>query len=814
MDFSQLIFGAVLQPEPALQKQAEAQLMGLLNDNPTAFLAQMAKMLAEDRFDSSMRQAAGTILKRSLRLPEKHWSRVPPDNRNEIKDLLLGNLVTSDKLAKRASADCISCVLALELPGNEWPTLIPVLANNTVHENVEIRQASIMTLGFVCEQVRETGAPMQRAEQETILAGIFKGITKQNPPEIQHTSLKALRDSVAFMQELFRMPGIKNLTFNTINELIMRESDQESKELCFQVLFELAKHCYTALEEDVDTITQLTAPFMTDGGSCSRLRKAAIEVWAVLAGEYKELKEAGTPAVNYAAKHETEMVQVMLKNLLFYEDEDEDMNGISDSAEQALCSIGEHCSEAAVGIVVNFISHTLNSDNPKMRRAGLLAFITVLDNAHKAHLQKLCMSGLGEFVARLQDGTVFVREAAAKTISKVAENFPECFFGRMEHYDEFDQVLFSLKDEVRVMRHTCWTLCYLAEAAQKQPCARFKDRTKRMIDLLLENAARGEEDEKERLIIDVCFMAIFNLVSTMASAPLSAEYAFFILGQLKSVVSKPINAKQEAYLFGMLTFLHCCLMQIQVDSVFVCPPELVSAAYATVMRLFQVLQDVSPEGMYVVSSVAAILKSDFLKLLNEFWPYVEHALARGNDLELVKGALGFVGDACRAVGATFESKLPPLLKLMNNFICNVEFDREGKITVFLTMADLVMNLGECLLPHITQFFQTFNLGISACLDFTIKKQEQDYVNTLKDVILESEMCVFHGLRKTTAAQNDAFVKHLHYVIDFLKFAGPACRGSLTSQEVKSMQAFLTKLKPDKDSQDCHNYVNRYIFHLP
>jgi hypothetical protein len=130
------------------------------------------------------------------------------------------------------------------------------------------------------------------------------------------------------------------------------------------------------------------------------------------------------------------MVQVMLKNLFYFEDEDDDMNGISDSAEQALTAAGEHLSEGAVSIVINFISHTISSpDNAKMRRAGLIAFITILDNGNKAHIQKLCMTGLGEFINRLGDAQPFVREAAAKTLSKIAEIFPECFFGRMEGYD-------------------------------------------------------------------------------------------------------------------------------------------------------------------------------------------------------------------------------------------------------------------------------------------------------------------------------------------------------------------------------------------
>jgi hypothetical protein len=62
--------------------------------------------------------------------------------------------------------------------------------------------------------------------------------------------------------------------------------------------------------------------------------------------------------------------------------------------------------------------------------------------------------------------------------------------------------------------------------------------------------------------------------------------------------------------------------------------------------------------------------------------------------------LGFVGDSSRTLGEVFESKVSSLLKLMMNFICNAQFDREGKICVFLTLADLVLSLGERTLPYL------------------------------------------------------------------------------------------------------------------
>jgi hypothetical protein len=144
-----------------------------------------------------------------------------------------------------------------------------------------------MTLGFICEQVKETGTPMLAKDQENILAGIFKGIAKDNGLDIKLTSVKALRDAVAFMQALFRMPEIRALTLNSISEIVLGEAPVNLKEHAFQVVFELCKHCYELLEDRLDQLTHLTVPFIADAASPARLRKAGLEVWAILACEYK-----------------------------------------------------------------------------------------------------------------------------------------------------------------------------------------------------------------------------------------------------------------------------------------------------------------------------------------------------------------------------------------------------------------------------------------------------------------------------------------------------------------------------------------------
>jgi hypothetical protein len=110
---------------------------------------------------------------------------------------------------------------------------------------------------------------------------------------------------------------------------------------------------------------------------------------------------------------------------------------------------------------------------------------------------------------------------------------------------------------------------------------------------------------------------------------------------------------------------------------------------------------------------------------------------------------------------------------------------------------------------------------------------------MKDVIIESEMCVFHGLRQQGAGGHEAFGKHLRYVVEFIKFinqpayspspdllrnsllllgdilqfSGGSCKGVLTNQTLKELTGLLTQLSNDKATQSCIGYVHRYAYHL-
>lgn len=87
-----------------------------------------------------------------------YWDLVNGMRRADIKEILLNNLVSPQIVVMRAGANVIAQIAAIEITRGEWLEIINSLAENSMHESLNIRRASITTLGFICEELKSTSA--------------------------------------------------------------------------------------------------------------------------------------------------------------------------------------------------------------------------------------------------------------------------------------------------------------------------------------------------------------------------------------------------------------------------------------------------------------------------------------------------------------------------------------------------------------------------------------------------------------------------------------------------------------------------------
>ena len=71
----------------------------------------------------------------------------------------------------------MSAICYIELPRNEWDGIVEKICVNINHDNQIVKEASILTLGFICSRIKEkSDFEFTPQVQESIITGIVIGI--------------------------------------------------------------------------------------------------------------------------------------------------------------------------------------------------------------------------------------------------------------------------------------------------------------------------------------------------------------------------------------------------------------------------------------------------------------------------------------------------------------------------------------------------------------------------------------------------------------------------------------------------------------
>ena len=116
----------------------------------------------------------------------------------------------SGKIHQESSCQCthhlikiIAAICCIELPRNGWPGIIEKISQNINNSDPTVKEVSILTIGFICEQIKEFNCSLEEGQQETILTGILMAV-KDSHPDIVETAFKALRDGMPAMSDVMK----------------------------------------------------------------------------------------------------------------------------------------------------------------------------------------------------------------------------------------------------------------------------------------------------------------------------------------------------------------------------------------------------------------------------------------------------------------------------------------------------------------------------------------------------------------------------------------------------------------------------------
>eukprot|EP00560_Eucampia_antarctica_P001553 CAMPEP_0197832544 /NCGR_PEP_ID=MMETSP1437-20131217/15264_1 /TAXON_ID=49252 ORGANISM="Eucampia antarctica, Strain CCMP1452" /NCGR_SAMPLE_ID=MMETSP1437 /ASSEMBLY_ACC=CAM_ASM_001096 /LENGTH=868 /DNA_ID=CAMNT_0043435975 /DNA_START=24 /DNA_END=2630 /DNA_ORIENTATION=+ len=763
-------------PDPAIRGQAEQALVTAENTSYAEFAKALAAELSVEGKDLTVRQLAGIHFKNLLVAKDdtlqasKHdkWKATDAATRAAIKSLLLNSLRSSESIARHTAAQACSEVAAVELPFGEWPEFLPTLMENVTLAEIPdgVKISSLECLGFTCERIAMLeGAPdIAPATTDQMLTTIVDGIRADRPSPIRLAAASALRNSLLFTRKNMENKNERDMIMQTICEAT-QSPDAKVRAASYDCIVQIAYQYYDKLQDYMQTLFQLT--FATIKSDEENVASQAIEFWSTLCEEEIELQfemldftERGVQppreCVRYVAAA-LEHLTPLLTEALTKQDEDADLDdetwNLSMAGATCLSLVASTVEDLIVPVVMPFVHQHIKSENWRFREAATMAFSSILDGPSMKVIGPYVNQSVPVLLAALSDPHVMVKDTTAWTIGRICElhvraipeeTFPTLVNGLMGKL---------LTESPRVSSQACFALHNLAaafagdEAAETTGTNALSSYMQSLLQTLLQVADRGDADENNLRI--AAFEAISVLIQNSAPdcRPLLLQFLPAMVDRLGKSFHMKVLTNEEKELKEGSQGLLCGL--IQVIALKITKEDLVPCADAIMTNLLQVLQvknaTCHEEAFSAISAICTQLEADFEKYMAALQPFLMMGLSNFEAYHVCSIAVGLVGDIARNIEAKIQPYCNDIMSALMHALQNQTFHRSVKPPLLSCFGDIALAIGAGFEPYV-QVSLMMLMQASQTRAPDDDEELFDYVNQLREGILEAYTGIFQGLK--------------------------------------------------------------------
>jgi hypothetical protein len=259
--------------QTAAIRQAEGYLKEYMKDfrSVEGFLVQL-----QQSQHLNVRQLAGVLLRKNV---NKHWAKIPSQNQEPFKQLLLNILVNeTERLPRRAIASVISKVAKHQM--QNWPELLQTISLCCSHTEEAYREVGMLMLYQQYDTVGQT-----LSKEFPALVQLFSNALKDPSVRVRVMALKAcgaLIESLALEKSVLKFQALIPLMISVIGECVGCGEDDAAVQ-ALEVFGEMAESPSPILKPHLEHIIRAV---LTIGASTDvelPVRDAALTILSQLA---------------------------------------------------------------------------------------------------------------------------------------------------------------------------------------------------------------------------------------------------------------------------------------------------------------------------------------------------------------------------------------------------------------------------------------------------------------------------------------------------------------------------------------------------
>jgi importin subunit beta-1 len=609
----------------------------------------------------------------------------------------LQTLSSSNARAGNAAAQVISSIAAIELPRGQWNELLPFLVKNVSEGADHQKQASLTTIGYICESQDQELRVALAGHSNAILTAVVQGARKEEASvEVRLAAITALGDSLEFVHNNFKHEGERNYIMQVVCEATQAD-DSRVQQGAFGCLNRIMALYYENMRFYMEkALFGLTILGMKS--SDEDVAKLAVEFWSTVCEEEINIEDDNSqvdnadqmrPFYNFARVAAGEVVPVLLE-LLTKQDEDasDDEYNLSRAAYQSLQLYSQAVGGAIIAPVLQFVETNLRADDWHNRDAAVSAFGAIMEGPEEKALDPIVRQALPILITMMDDQSLHVRDSTAYALGRVTEACSDAIDPQQNLPTLIESLFKGLLSNAKMAPSCCWALMNLAErfagdvgAATNPITPHFNQAVSSLLDI---TARQDAETSVRTAAYEV--LNIFVQNSAMESMQAIASLSDVIIKRLEETVAlqqQVVSVEDKITLEEMQNSL-CTVLQAIVSRL---DKEIIPQGDRIMQVLLQILNSVGakssvPEAVFaVVSALATSMEQDFNKYMEAYAPFLYNALGNQEEASLCSMAIGLVSDITRALN---EQSQPYCDNFMNYLLNNLRVSEQGNPRLSLT----------------------------------------------------------------------------------------------------------------------------------
>ncbi|KAK2792628.1 karyopherin beta [Onygenales sp. PD_12] len=776
MDVNQVLAGT-LSADDSTRQNAEQQLLHAAEVDFAAYLTTLAGELANESAAPPIRMAAGLALKNSftfreidrLREVQGRWvHQVTPQVKKSVKDLALQTLGSSNSRAGHSAAQFIVSIASIELPRNEWPELMNTLVKNVNTGSDHLKQASLTTIGFICESDEPELRESLTAHSNAILTAVVQGARREETnADVRNAALTALGDAMEFVRSNFENDGERNYIMQVVCEATQAD-DMRIQSGAFGCLNRIMGLYYDKMRFYMEkALFGLTILGMKSEEE--DVAKLAIEFWCTVCEEEIAIEDDNAaaqaegsteirPFFAFARIACREVVPVLLQ-LMTKQDEDaaDDDYDTSRAAYQALQLYAQCVAAEVIPPVLEFVESNLRSEDWHRRDAAVSSFGAIMDGPDVQTLDPLIKQALPVLIGMMDDKVVQVKDSAAYALGRICDYCSESI-DPDSHLQPLISCLFNgLASSPKIAGSCCWALMNLAERFAGEGGAQTNPLSKHFQDSVTSLLTVTERNDTDNQLRTAAYEVLNSFVTNAAndSLPIVFSLSDVILQRLEQTVpmqQQVVSVEDRITLEEIQTSLTSVLLAIVQRLEGETKPQ----ADRIMHVLLQVLSTVPPKSSVpdtvfaTVGSIASALETDFVKYMDSFMPFLYNALGNQEEAGLCAMAIGLVSDITRSLGDKAQPYCDTFMNHLLNNLRSTTLSNQLKPAILETFGDIAQAIGvhfQTYLSVVAGVLQQAS-GVTASPDVSFDML--DYIVSLREGIMDAWGGILLAYKGTTS----------------------------------------------------------------